>query len=168
MNSIHKEISITLSNIKKIINISTFLFISSISLLNGIKLGIYNSNSEVIVTIKGKGTQQILAYSNDYFPYYPSQLIYNGNTKDGDIKVYDLQNDLTKVRIIFNQEIKQCNMMFYGLSNITKIDLSKFDSSKVTSMMSMFCECYSLTSVNFANFNTSLVTDMSQLFYRCY
>ena len=170
MNSIHKEISIIFSKIKKLINISICLFISSISLSNGMKLGIYNSNSEVIVTIKGTGTQQILTYCShsDYFFYYPSQLIYNGNTKAGDIKVYNLQNDLTEVRIIFNQEIKQCNMMFYGLSNITKIDLSKFDSSKVTSMMSMFCECYSLTSVNFANFDTSLVTDMNRLFYRCY
>ena len=142
MNSIHKEISIIFSKIKKLINIYICLFISSISLSNGMKLGIYNSNSEVIVTIKGTGTQQILTYCShsDYFFYYPSQLIYNGNTKAGDIKVYNLQNDLTEVRIIFNQEIKQCNMMFYGLSNITKIDLSKFDSSKVTSMMSMFCE----------------------------
>jgi len=57
--------------------------------------------------------------------------------------------------------------MFYDLKNITKIDLSKFDSSQVTSMAYMFTGCNNLKSIDLSNFNTSSVTNMGYMFYAC-
>ncbi len=54
--------------------------------------------------------------------------------------------------------------MFYGLSEIEDIDLSYFDTSKVTNMEGMFAYMSSLTSLDVSNFDTSNVTDMSNMF----
>ena len=45
--------------------------------------------------------------------------------------------------------------LFYNLSKLTTIDMSVFDTSKVTNMNSMFYNCSSLTSLDLSNFNTS-------------
>ena len=50
-------------------------------------------------------------------------------------------------------------------NNIRDIDLSNFDTSKVTNMSSMFWNMHSLTSLNLSNFDTSKVTNMSSMFY---
>ena len=49
--------------------------------------------------------------------------------------------------------------------NIRDIDLSNFDTSRVTDMNYMFWSMHSLTSLNLSNFNTSKVTNMSSMFY---
>ena len=62
------------------------------------------------------------------------------------------------------------SMMFYRnwmdnkLGNILDIDLSNFDTSKVTDMNSMFQDMSSLTTLNLSNFDTSHVTDMNNMF----
>ena len=60
--------------------------------------------------------------------------------------------------------------MFQGCwgSNLTSLDVSNFDTSQVTDMMSMFEGCRSLTSLNVSNFDTSKVTNMSSMFEDCY
>ena len=57
--------------------------------------------------------------------------------------------------------------MFYDLYNISEIDLTNFDFSKITTMQAMFYGCIGLKNINFGNINTSSVTDMSQLFRFC-
>ena len=57
--------------------------------------------------------------------------------------------------IYYEQEIK----------NILEIDLSNFDTSKVTNMSSMFGSMSKLTTLNLSSFNTSKVADMSNMFY---
>ena len=49
--------------------------------------------------------------------------------------------------------------------NIRDIDLSNFDTSRVTDMHYMFWNMHSLTSLNLSNFDTSRVTNMSSMFY---
>ena len=49
--------------------------------------------------------------------------------------------------------------------NIRDIDLSNFDTSRVTDMHYMFWNMHSLTSLNLSNFDTSNVTNMSAMFY---
>ncbi|MGN0798329.1 MAG: BspA family leucine-rich repeat surface protein [Christensenellales bacterium] len=55
----------------------------------------------------------------------------------------------------------------FGLSNLTNLDLSNFDTSKVTDMSGMFNGCSSLTSLDVSNFDTSKVTTMARMFYGC-
>ena len=52
-------------------------------------------------------------------------------------------------------------------SNITEIDLSNFNNTKITAMNSMFAHCSSLTSINLYNFITSKVTTIGSLFFDC-
>lgn len=58
--------------------------------------------------------------------------------------------------------------MFSGCSNLTNLDVSKFNTSKVTDMSSMFRECSGLTSINLNNFCTQNVTSMVRMFSKCY
>ena len=57
--------------------------------------------------------------------------------------------------------------MFDSCTSLISIDLSKFNTSKVTNMGFMFYECSSLVSADISNFDTSKVTDMSDMFYGC-
>ena len=54
--------------------------------------------------------------------------------------------------------------MFYGDSALTSINVSSFDTSKVTDMMHMFENSTSLTSLNLKNFDTSKVIGMDSIF----
>ena len=48
------------------------------------------------------------------------------------------------------------------------LNLSNFETSKVTNMEKMFANCYSINSLNLINFNTSEVTTMSNMFANCF
>ena len=58
--------------------------------------------------------------------------------------------------------------MFNGCSALTSLDLSSFNTSKVTNMQDMFNGCSALTSLDLSSFNTSKVTNMQNIFYGCY
>ena len=60
-----------------------------------------------------------------------------------------------------------CNVMFYNCSSLTSLDLSSFDTSKVTDMNGMFWGCSLLTSLDLRSFNTSNVMSMSYMFSGC-
>ena len=52
---------------------------------------------------------------------------------------------------------------------LTSLDLSKFNTAKVTTMEGMFSGCHNLTSLslNVTRFNTTNVTNMADMFYYC-
>ena len=52
----------------------------------------------------------------------------------------------------------------YQIENILGLDLSNFDTSKVTNMRSMFFGMSNLTTLNLSNFDTSKVTNMGSMF----
>ena len=62
-------------------------------------------------------------------------------------------------------KVTNMQSMFYGMSNLTTLNLSNFDTSNVTSMSSMFSSMRSLTSLNLSSFDTSKVTYMNSMFY---
>ena len=132
-------------------------------------------SSEITITIKGSGDQYILNNDSLYidykyfnFTHIPDQILVNGDLQDytGYI-VYNLDKEENNITLIFNEPLTDCNAMFYNLNNITKIDLSKFDSSMVTEMACMFYDCISLISINFNNFNTSSANDIHRMFSGC-
>ena len=49
------------------------------------------------------------------------------------------------------------NCRFYRSKSLTNLDLSKFNTSKVTDMSGMFEYCESLTNLDLSNFNTQNV-----------
>ena len=57
--------------------------------------------------------------------------------------------------------------MFRNCSSLTSLDVSSFNTGKVTNMRYMFYYCSGLTSLNVSSFNTGKVTNMSYMFYYC-
>lgn len=61
------------------------------------------------------------------------------------------------------------NMFYSGSANnsLTQIDLSCFDTEKVTNMSGMFRELSKITMLDLTGFNVKNVTDTSYMFYKC-
>ena len=158
------------SNISGILNI--FSIFSILILSESKKLNFY---SEITITIQGSGTQQILSNYSDFcslrkvhFDTLPDQIYVNGNAQEVGIFVYNLREETNEIKMVWNIPLTDCGGMFYGLSNITEIDFSNFDGSKLLDIRCMFGDCYSLQSLDLRNFNTSLIEDMDSVFKGLY
>ncbi len=57
--------------------------------------------------------------------------------------------------------------MFAGCKSLEELDLSNFDTSQVTNMFGMFRGCCNLTNLDLRNFNTSKVKNMAWMFLEC-
>ena len=168
--------SIKLKQGKKNYCIRSIIFFMSLLLNFSIELNLLKINyiSEIALTIKGTGNQSILVnssqcnYEETIFDSVPSQIYINGDLQDyTGYVVYNLIKPVNIIRLKWNYDLTNCNTMFYGLTNITKIDFSKFDTSKVTDMKCMFWGCKSLYSLNLNNLDTSLVNNMVGMFKNC-
>ena len=64
-------------------------------------------------------------------------------------------------------KVTDMSSMFSDCPTLTSLDLSSFDTSKVTNMASMFSDCSKLTSLDLSSFDTSNVTNMYGMFSNC-
>ena len=71
------------------------------------------------------------------------------------------------IKIIFKKKLIQCNSLFGGCYNITKIDCSNFDCSQIIDCSQMFSYCYSLKEVNLWNLDFGLSCNFSGMFNGC-
>ena len=72
--------------------------------------------------------------------------------------------DVTK----FNTaNVTNMNSMFYNCSKLTSLDVTKFNTAKVSDMSRMFSSCTNLTLLDVTKFNTANVTNMNRMFYNC-
>ena len=60
-----------------------------------------------------------------------------------------------------------CYKIFEYCKSFTTLDLSNFNTSKITNMRYMLRECSNLTQLDLSNFDTSKVTDMGYMFSYC-
>ena len=100
-----------------------------------------------------------------FMPYFPNT---NQVTNMQEMFSYSSSN-LTSLNLSNFNTGKVTNMehMFYECSKLTSLDLSSFDTSQVTSMRGMFYGCSKLTSLDLSNFNTSQITNTYNMFYYC-
>ena len=122
-----------------------------------------NFDSEIRLVVQGSGKQYFL--SANYGGIQPFQIILNGEEEIENPS--DLGEDRNNITLKFNEKIKDCEGMFSYLDNILEIDLSNFDMSMVTNMISMFDSCPNLEYVNLTNLTTSSVSNLDYLFYEC-
>jgi surface protein len=73
---------------------------------------------------------------------------------------------LTGLQYLNTSEVTNMHNMFCGLSNST-LDVSHFNTEKVTDMSYMFNICSNLTSLDVSSFNTGNVTKMTRMFRNC-
>ena len=66
---------------------------------------------------------------------------------------------------IDTSNVTNMHAMFYGMSNLTNLNLSNFDTSKVTDMAGMFANMPNLVTLNLSSFDTSKVIVMNSMFY---
>ena len=78
---------------------------------------------------------------------------------------WDKYSDSITSAKVSGKGLTQAQYMFNKSgSHFTNIDLSGFDTSKVTDMSNMFGFCYQLTELDVSGFDTRKVTDMSNMF----
>ena len=124
--------------------------------------------SSITLKIKGSGMQYV--YDKEYCttpPPDPDEIYINGINTNNIRKFYNFDEEENEVELIWKYDVNSTSHMFYGCTSITEINLTNFNSSKVTDMESMFSCCSSLTSIDFTNFDTSQVTDIGYMFYEC-
>ena len=91
----------------------------------------------------------------------PAYVWENGFTVYYYAKGYTDSNQLIPLNPNASQLFKNCE-------KFKTIDLSGFDTSKVTNLSSMFSGCSGLTSLDLSGLDTSSVTDMGSMFSGCY
>ena len=117
-----------------------------------------NYYSEIHLVIFVKDSQEI-NFLNDGFNPEPDKVFINGVSSSCKIKC-NLSYGNNNVTLRYDNQIESFYEMFDSLNNIIEVDLSNFDTSKVTSMYGMFENCENLEKINFGNINTSLVVNM--------
>ena len=130
---------------------------------------IESERSKIILNIKGIGVKNIFSIDSSYnfvAEYLPNEIIVNGKYMAPDYNhLFEQENN--EVELVWDNNLEHCAYMFFDCSDITKIDLSNFDSSKVEDIEYMFHGCSSLTSLDLTNFHTEKVEDMESLFNGC-
>lgn len=83
---------------------------------------------------------------------------------------FALCHDLTKIDNIENLDtsnVTNMSHMFCQCVGLQYLDLQSFDTSKVTNMEYMFNSCTNMKFINLINFDTRNVTNMYRMFYYC-
>ena len=80
--------------------------------------------------------------------------------------MFSTMRRITSLNLSHFNTSKVTNMskMFYYADNLTSLDISSFNTSNVTDMSSMFSDTRSLASLNLSSFDTSNVTSMANMF----
>ena len=141
----------------------------SYSKIKGISRTLLSIQSyEITLKIKSTGNQNIISSSYNDCPDY---IYIEGNqinlTDSNNCKNIYLSNSSSTIKLVWDSISNNMDYMFKNLDNLLEVDLSKYDTSSVTSMKQLFFSCKSLISVNLSGLNTSLVTDITEIFSNC-
>ena len=94
------------------------------------------------------------------------------NNPKGNTSCYKMFNKCYDIKVLDvshfdTSKVSNMSHMFTECRNIKVLDVSHFDTSNVTSMEYMFGYCESLTKLDVSHFDTSNVTTMCGMFYFC-
>ena len=191
-------VNIKYKKVKKY-KILQFVFLLIFFPLSSERCGIFKINyyNEITITINQTGKHYILSKGisgcSQYSGPMPDEVYINGQSQNEVNPIVKLTAPENNITLRWNSLVTNCSCMFNCVSNISKYDVSKFDTSKVINMrgffwglnlltsldfsnfhtssvknmQSMFCNCKSLISLDLRNFNTSSVTNMYEMFYYC-
>ena len=149
----------------------------------------HNKNNEINLTLKIESKDinkniYFLNKDNDKFnkeeEYKESIEYYNKLLNESKIEIFineqkyenkkyfkPEKEDLYEIKIKFASNINSMSYMFYGCSNLTKIDLSSFDTESVIYMSNLFYDCSNLIKIDLSSLKINNVIDMSSMFYNC-
>ena len=144
-----------------------------------------------IIPIENEFGNFINISNNNDKQYY--HIYFNDNENEIQRKYITEEDNVTKIKIVIDYEIKnlyglfrdcKCikimnfikfnrkvnedmSYLFSRYSSIEEINFSNFKTDNVTNMSYMFYECSSLKKLNLENFKINNVTDMRGIFYGC-
>jgi surface protein len=130
-----------------------------------------NANENYTITIQFQNGYE------EYCPYMFSRLYKIKKIKFKNFKgctntesMFNQCSSLESLDLSSFDTSKVTNMraMFAGCSSLKFLDLTSFDTSNVNSMEEMFAGCSSLESLDLSSFNTSKATNMAEMFSNCY
>ena len=101
--------------------------------------------SEIVIKIPIVGNHQIIS---SRFNLCPNEIYINETKFDENRCDVQLINNNSIIRVIWFNKLTTCKYMFYGITNITEIDLSKFDGSLIKNTNYMFSGCELLKTIN--------------------
>ena len=141
----------------------------SYSKIKGISRTLLSIQSyEITLKIKSTGNQNI---TSSYYNDCPDYIYIEGNQinliDSNNCKNIYLSNSSSTIKLVWDSISNNMDYMFKNLDNLLEVDLSKYDTSSVTSMNQLFFSCKSLISVNLSGLNTSLVTNITEIFSNC-
>ena len=111
-----------------------------------------NEITKISIIVNGIGNQAIL-YGEEFnfhqFTDNPTFIFINDILENyTGLVAYNLEELENNITMIWEYLLTNCDLMFFSLLNITKIEFINFDTSQVTSMYGMFYNCISITSLN--------------------
>ncbi len=87
------------------------------------------------------------------------------------IKAYDIHNLFSSCTALQSLKLRgsaeNIGGIFKNCVNLKSLDLSEFDTSRITNMSELFSGCRSLTDLNLNDFKTGNVTNMEEMFFGC-
>jgi len=97
----------------------------------------------------------------------PDEILIDSERKESIANGYSL-NPTNIVKLIWTNDITDCNNMFEGCNSIIEINFTNFDATQCTTTAEMFRNCQSLISLDFSGFITSkLLKNMANMFLNC-
>ena len=125
---------------------------------------IYSSIEIEIKPVNNKFGNFINMNENDKKYYH---IYFNDNKEEIKRNYLNENENVTKLKIIIDFQVKSFYELFYNCECIEYIYFNKFYRNNINNMGFMFWGCSSLKELNLSNFNTNNVTDMSQMFSGC-
>ena len=128
---------------------------TTLKTINGSNVSNYNINS--------------ISFVENYTPSGSENSTWDATSQNNN-KIIGYIVDNKDIIIVYKDKIylsKNSPIKFSGYEKLSSLDLSSFNTNKVTDMSNMFYGCSNLTELNLSNFDTSNVTDMNYMFCGC-
>ncbi len=124
----------------------------------------YETEDNIISTSTSKEPVYAWYDNGVIYIYSEAEEIYMNQNSSGLFNVFQNVSNINLTRFNTSKVVNMSDM-FMGDGGLPRLDVSNFNTNKVTNMSYMFGVCQSMTSLDLSNFNTSKVTDMSGMFF---
>ena len=99
----------------------------------------------LITPINIEDENYFINISDEQKDYY--HIYFNNDTKESKNDYFTEDDDVTKIKIIIDEEIKSFKDLFNGKDCIEKIEFKQFNRNDITDMSNMFIYCSSLKEI---------------------
>ena len=123
------------------------------------------SSIEIEIKLVNNECDQFINIDKEDEKYY--HIYFNDNKKEIKRNILNKKNNVEKLKIIIDYQIKSFQGLFENCKYIESIYFKKFCRNNITNMGWMFDGCSSLKEINLSNFYTNNVIYMNAMFSDC-